>query len=113
MVAHESRDRTASPTRLYMENTILPAIVALKPGRLDVGLDTYTQHYYRWFPTGCAVLDHRHPPQGRPLREGAPHITGDVLDIEDDFAPASLDVVMLNGAFGVRDRPAVRTTAGG
>ena len=89
------------PDRLYMENTILPAIVALKPGRvLDVGLDTYTQHYYRWFPTGCEYWTIDILPKVAHLGREGRHITGDVLDIEDHFAPASLDVVMLNGAFG-------------
>jgi SAM-dependent methyltransferase len=91
------------PDRRYMEASILPAIAASNPARvLDVGVDTYTEHYGRWFPPEpqCEYWTLDLNPHVARLRPPARHIVANVLDVASFFEPGSLDVVIMNGPFG-------------
>jgi len=89
------------PDRRYMEEVILPTIVALKPARLlDVGVQEYSRHYGGKLPTDCEYwtldLNPDVAQHGSPGR----HIVGNVLDVSSFFEPCSLDLVLMNGPFG-------------
>lgn len=91
------------PDRHYMETTILPSLASLKPSRvLDVGVETYTQHYSKWFPPEPEgeywTLDLN--PAVAHLRPRERHIVANVLDVASFFKPESLDVIIMNGPFG-------------
>ena len=91
------------PDRRYMEASILPALVSLRPSRvLDVGVESYTGHYVRWFPPEpeCEYWTLDLNPGVAHLRPQERHIVANVLDAASYFEPESLDVVIMNGPFG-------------
>jgi hypothetical protein len=89
------------PDRRYMEEVILPAVARLKPRRLlDVGVESYTQHYGRWFPPESEYWTLDLNPGVAQFGPPGRHIVGNVLDLASSFEPGSLDVVLLNGPFG-------------
>lgn len=95
------QDYASLPDRIYMETVVLPAIVALTPRRvLDVGLESYTQHYHAFFPEGCDYWTIDINPDVVALARPGRHILGDVREVGKHFEPASLDVALINGPFG-------------
>ena len=89
------------PDRRYMEEVLLPAIDELQPIRLvDVGVQHYSSHYRRSMGAGCEYWTLDLNPAAAEFGAPGRHIVGNVLDLADHFAPRSLDVVLLNGAFG-------------
>ncbi|WP_165074604.1 class I SAM-dependent methyltransferase [Paludisphaera rhizosphaerae] len=96
------RDSVADfPDRVYMEKSILPAVVALDPRRvLDVGVETYTQHYHTFYPETCEYWTIDFNPDVVPLARPGRHVLGDVREADKHFDPASIDVVLANGPFG-------------
>ena len=96
-----SRVMSHFPDRRYMEDVILPTIAALRPQRLlDVGIETYTSHYGQFFDETVDRWTIDTNPIVVSLGKPGRHILGNVLDLRKHFAPASLDVVMMNGPFG-------------
>jgi SAM-dependent methyltransferase len=89
------------PDRRYMEEAILPTVARLKPRRLlDLGVESYTQHYGRWFPPECEYWTLDLNPGVAHLGPPGRHIVGNALDMASYFEPGSLDVVLFNGLFG-------------
>ncbi|MEO8313415.1 MAG: class I SAM-dependent methyltransferase [Pseudomonadota bacterium] len=89
------------PDRRYMEAELLPAVVALAPQRvLDVGVESYTAHYGRWFPESCERWTLDMNPNVVPFGAPGRHVLGDARHMDGHFEPASMDVVMVNGTFG-------------
>jgi hypothetical protein len=89
------------PDRRYMEEAILPAVVGLAPRRvLDVGLEEYSRHYAGWFGADCEYWTIDKNPRVAQYARPDRHVIGDVRDVGLYFAPASLDVVLMNGPFG-------------
>ena len=89
------------PDRRYMEEVLLPAMVALQPSQLlDVGVEHYSSHYRSWFPVSCEYFTLDFNPAAAQFGSPGKHIVGDALDLPRYFAPESIDIVLLNGAFG-------------
>jgi SAM-dependent methyltransferase len=100
----------SKPDRRYLEQAILPAMVGLAPSQvLFVGTQGYTSHYGKWFEphgariagrVGCQYWTMDIQPSA--ARFGSPdrHVTGNVTDVDQHFAPGFFDVVLLNGIFG-------------
>lgn len=89
------------PDRRYMEEVLLPAMVALQPSRLlDVGVEHYSSHYRDWFPADCEYSTLDFNPGVAQFGSPGKHIVGNALDLARYFVPNSLDIIVLNGAFG-------------
>ena len=89
------------PDRRYMEEVLIPAMVALRPGRLlDVGIEHYSGHYRQAFPADCEYWTLDCNPAVAGLGAPGRHIVGDALELGAHFPPGSLDLVLLNGTFG-------------
>jgi SAM-dependent methyltransferase len=95
------------PDRRYMEEVLLPALAGLGPRRLlDVGVESYTRHYGRWFPAECEYWTLDINPCVAHLGAPGRHIVGDAGDMEAHFGRGALDAVLINGPFGFGiDRP--------
>ncbi|RYZ62731.1 MAG: class I SAM-dependent methyltransferase [Proteobacteria bacterium] len=89
------------PDRRYMEDAILPAIVAVQPKRLvDVGIEYYTAHYGNFFDESVDRWTLDTNPDVVQFGKPGRHIVGNVLELRKYFEPHSVDVVMMNGPFG-------------
>jgi hypothetical protein len=113
-VAVAERAIAGNPDRIYMETVILPTLANDRFRRvLFVGCRRYTRGYGRWF-TSRAIeywttdIDPKARRWGEPRR----HVTADVRDLSQHFAPGGFDLVLLNGVFGfgVDDTASMNTT---
>jgi hypothetical protein len=89
------------PDRQFMEQTILPTLAGQNPRRvLFVGVERYTQHYWKFFPRSCEywTLDIR--PAVVPFGAGRRHVVADFLMSPEHFADDYFDIVVFNGLFG-------------
>ena len=91
------------PDRIYLEQTLLPTLGAQAFKKvLFIGCECYTRHYGNHFTAAGSdywTTDIR--PEAAPFGAPGKHITCDVKEIDQHFAPDfQADLVIFNGVFG-------------